>query len=914
MSASPKTGTLACRDRRRRAAVREHELNGLDYLEVSNCQHILSVYFLGRAPKGIEPGNVRIEGGRRITGIQVTEVTTHSAEDPGLDDWIEVRVDRPGDFSTYTLRLVDTERGGHNRDHALPGFDPRYTSLDFSFKASCSSDLDCATVPPCPAPERQEPPIEYLARDYEGFRQLIFDRLALLAPEWRERHVPDLGVALVEVLAYVGDQLSYYQDAVATEAYLEPARERISVARHARLVDYRMHEGCNARAFLCLGTKTDFSLTRGDFYFTTGFDRGSPAAGEPLRATTLLGVPASSYEVFEAVQPLDEVTTIRRAHSRIRFYTWGDRDCCLPKGATTATLLDDEEPAPAPARDRTSPSRALHLKVGDFVVFEEVKGPKTGADADADPTHRHVVRLTSVKRDIDRLTKTHVLEITWSREDALPFPLCISSVTQAPECQPLDDVSIACGNVILVDHGRTIEPPEDLGPVPGAPVPPSCDPCEDRDASSGSGRYRPELSQGRLTFAEPAGAEDSAVKLLERDARKALPSIRLKNLPPAPDGTGPLLSADELRDPRLLVIPLKDPSSDRIRELRARLTPATVAMLDVEEADAPSDALIETLRGDLGRWVAGWTATLDLLASGRDDPEFAVELDNEGRAWLRFGDGELGRRPEAGSAFVATYRIGNGPGGNVGAGTITRLVFRNGTISGAGLTVCNPLPARGGTAPEPTADVKLLAPHAFHTRLERAITASDYATLAKRDVEVQGASARLAWTGSWYEAQVAVDQRGKDAAAPALLERTRARLERYRRIGHDLDVQPARLVPIDLALLVCVVPHSTRAEVKAALLEVLSNRRLRDGKLGFFHPDRLTFGEGIELSGIVAAAQAVPGVESVTVRKLERLYEGPNRERQTGVLPLQSMEVAQLDNDPDFPEHGRLTLVLRGGR
>ena len=38
--------------------------------------------------------------------------------------------------------------------------------------------------------------------------------------------MPDVGVMLVDLLAYVGDQLSYYQDAVATEAYLGTARQR----------------------------------------------------------------------------------------------------------------------------------------------------------------------------------------------------------------------------------------------------------------------------------------------------------------------------------------------------------------------------------------------------------------------------------------------------------------------------------------------------------------------------------------------------------------------------------------------------------------------------------------------------------------------------------------------------------------
>ena len=98
------------------------------------------------------------------------------------------------------------------------------------------------------------PHINYLSKDYASFRQLIYDRLALTMPDWQEQHVPDIGVTLVELLAYIADYLSYYQDAVATEAYLGTARQRISVRRHARLVDYRIHEGNNARAWVTVGT------------------------------------------------------------------------------------------------------------------------------------------------------------------------------------------------------------------------------------------------------------------------------------------------------------------------------------------------------------------------------------------------------------------------------------------------------------------------------------------------------------------------------------------------------------------------------------------------------------------------------------------------------------------------------------
>jgi hypothetical protein len=113
---------------------------------------------------------------------------------------------------------------------------------------------------------------------------------------------------------------------------------------------------------------------------------------------------------------------------------------------------------------------------------------------------------------------------------------------------------------------------------------------------------------------------------------------------------------------------------------------------------------------------------------------------------------------------------------------------------------------------------------------------------------------------------------------------------------------------------VCVHPHYLRGHVKSALLEVFSNRVRDDGGKGFFHPDNLSFGDGIYLSRLIAAAQAVEGVESVEVTRLERLGEGPNREIEFGVLPLGPLEIAQLDNDPSLPENGTFTLKMGGGR
>jgi predicted phage baseplate assembly protein len=214
------------------------------------------------------------------------------------------------------------------------------------------------------------------------------------------------------------------------------------------------------------------------------------------------------------------------------------------------------------------------------------------------------------------------------------------------------------------------------------------------------------------------------------------------------------------------------------------------------------------------------------------------------------------------------------------------------------------------------AQAKLFVPQAFRHDLARAIIPADYAEIVMRDfpVQVQRCAAALRWNGSWYEVLVAVDPLGSETADSALLDQIRAHLYPYRRIGHDLSVQPARYVPLKVELIVCVLPDYLRGHVKAALLDAFSNRQLPDGNLGFFHPDNLSFGEGVFLSKLVATAAALPGVENVKVKTLERLFEGDNGEIASGVLPLGPLEVARLDNDPGFPENGVLNLELRGGR
>jgi hypothetical protein len=262
------------------------------------------------APANLTRANVRIDGGTRITGILAEAVHLPSGADPDQNRDLKITLSQRGDLSTYTLRLVEADEHGRPGTRPLSGFDPRCAQAEFSFAAGCATDLDCLAADQCPPQVPPEPEISYLAKDYASFRQLILDRLALIMPAWTERHVPDIGITLVELLAYVGDYLSYYQDAVATEAYLGTARKRISVRRHARLVDYPMHDGCNARAWVRLEVNEPLVLHPGEFFFITGND--------PQVATLAAGdLPAGGFEAFEPVSATP--AGLRKAHNQICF-------------------------------------------------------------------------------------------------------------------------------------------------------------------------------------------------------------------------------------------------------------------------------------------------------------------------------------------------------------------------------------------------------------------------------------------------------------------------------------------------------------------------------------------------------------------------------------------------------------------
>lgn len=193
-------------------------------------------------------------------------------------------------------------------------------------------------TPPVVVERAKRPIIDYVTKDYAGFRDGMLAQIPLLLPNWTDRSEADFGVALIELFAYVADILSYYQDRVANEAYLATASQRRSVQELLRLIDYQIDPGLAASALL---------------HFDVSADVAVGTASLPYRAKTA-GVPGQPDRIFEVTAPFD----LRLLNNEI---------------SLTGTVL------PTGTSEVQIPSGSHALGPGDAVYLEETTGtpPRT---------------------------------------------------------------------------------------------------------------------------------------------------------------------------------------------------------------------------------------------------------------------------------------------------------------------------------------------------------------------------------------------------------------------------------------------------------------------------------------------------------------------------------------------------------
>lgn len=277
----------------------------------------------------------------------------------------------------------------------------------------------------------------------------------------------------------------------------------------------------------------------------------------------------------------------------------------------------------------------------------------------------------------------------------------------------------------------------------------------------------------------------------------------------------------------------------------------------------------ENIFVDEGAGAMAWTFYENLIDAAADTAAYTTYSDENGVLNIQFGDNVNGRVPSNGAIITATYRVGGGAVGNIGANTLTLMV---GTVSNV-TAVTNPpgvggAGAVGGADAETLDDIRDNAPRSL-TTIDRAVTLADYANLAIKVPGVAKANAQAAvYTNvSLYIAPTS------SSVNPVADANTKQKVQDYlagrKMVNATITILDPTYVPINIATsgvgALNVLPQfnreAVRLDVEKAIRSLLAYTNVN-------------FASRIALSDLYKAAQSVTGVAYVVFSILARTPTG----------------------------------------
>lgn len=200
--------------------------------------------------------------------------------------------------------------------------------------------------------------IDYTSRDFIGYRDSLLAYASQKIPEWTSRSPADFGVLMVELFAYFGDIISFYQDRIQNEAYISTATLRSSVVAIAQQLGYQPYNAVPAKGQVVFAAATglaaDYTVPAGTQLITSfNASRDAPVTFETDEDVTvrLSGTPIAQVGLTEGV-------------------TQGSRDLVLYPTDSSPTTVTVDAPTAA----------AIETVVSPTVRVEEA-GTSSGAQA-----------------------------------------------------------------------------------------------------------------------------------------------------------------------------------------------------------------------------------------------------------------------------------------------------------------------------------------------------------------------------------------------------------------------------------------------------------------------------------------------------------------------------------------------------
>ncbi|OPY74167.1 MAG: Baseplate J-like protein [Syntrophorhabdus sp. PtaU1.Bin002] len=298
-----------------------------------------------------------------------------------------------------------------------------------------------------------------------------------------------------------------------------------------------------------------------------------------------------------------------------------------------------------------------------------------------------------------------------------------------------------------------------------------------------------------------------------------------------------------------------------------------------------------TLTTKLGDMEEPWTPQETLAFSragqqGAVQKDYVIEVDEDDRATIIFGDGDFGAIPPAGADIYATYRIGGGLKGNVLANTIQTIVDAP-QLTAIGARVNNPGPATGGSERESIEHAVMHAPGVFRS-LKRAVTAEDYEALA---LNYKGVGKVRAEAGNWNRVKLFVAPDGGGSVSDILRKNLLAYFEDKRPLTTILEIADVDYVRIYLTAKLAIERYYIQENVKEKVRKAVKDL------LAF---DNVDFKQTLYLSKFYEAIEAVDGVRYVTITEFCELRSGQTADQRGYTTQTGGREMVKPDGKIDL--------------
>ena len=469
-------------------------------------------------------------------------------------------------------------------------------------------------------------------RSYQQLRDELVRRIPVYAPEWTDHNASDPGIALLELFAFLGENLLFRFNQIPESTYLE----------FLRLLDIPLRAAQPAKALVALETKVP--------------------AGELVELATPLRAGSVAFETKTEVHAWP-VTLVGVARAASALPDNDEAQAFAARALDALELADDEEAVfyvnkLVPADPAAPDALPVDFRQAvDGIVWAAVVGPDKDATAKAAQLALMREGILNVGFAPDEPV-ANASEVdaclgfgATRRSPPLTWQISTGRVDRdTPVYKTLQLVGDTTRGLSQQGVVRLQLPREltNMGDFP----PPALD-------LAGTGDLPPELEDAeaaaKVLFWVRAFREDgSRVGSVTWIGANAAETEQTARALPEFLGTG---------------------TGDADQRYPLVHSPVIDGTLVVEVEEQPDT------------WQS-WTAVEDFLASGEDDRVYTLDAE---AGVVKFGNGVRGRAPQIGQRIRATgYRYGGGAVGNVAAAAISKLE------GPATAKVSNPLAAAGG--------------------------------------------------------------------------------------------------------------------------------------------------------------------------------------------------------------------------